>query len=52
MSIIERVLFWIAILILSVAVVGLKTDLSELEQKAKEISSYTVSSDDEGGEEE
>ncbi|ACO04811.1 hypothetical protein PERMA_0655 [Persephonella marina EX-H1] len=49
---IERLLFWIAILILSVAVIGLKIDLSKLEQKAKETSSYTVSSEDEGGEEE
>ncbi|WP_457640887.1 hypothetical protein [Persephonella sp.] len=52
MSMVERVLFWIAILILVVAVVGVKLDISKLEQKAQEVPSYTVSSDDEGGEEE
>ncbi|WP_457621552.1 hypothetical protein [Persephonella sp.] len=52
MSIIERVLFWIAIIVLSVSIIGLRADISELEQKAKDLSSYTVSPDEDGGEEE
>ncbi|WP_457622849.1 hypothetical protein [Persephonella sp.] len=52
MSMIERFIFWTAILILLIAVIGVKSDLENLEKKAKEASSYVVSTDEDGGDEE
>ncbi len=47
MSMTERILFWIGILVLVVALVGVKMDISKLEAKLQQVS-QTAS---EGGEE-
>ncbi len=47
MSMIERILWWIGILALVVAIIGVKIDISKLEQKAQEVSQAAT----EGGEE-
>ncbi len=36
MSMIERILYWIAIVVLVIGIFGLKMHLSELEQKAQQ----------------
>ncbi len=58
MSIIERILFWIAIIVLLVAVVGEKSKLSALEAQVEKAKSMNViyngedEGEDEGDEEE
>ncbi len=47
MSITERLLFWLGIVVLVIALVGVKADLSKLEQQVQQVS-QTAS---EGGEE-
>ncbi len=37
MSMTERILFWIGILVLVVALIGVKMDISKLEQKAQQV---------------
>jgi len=37
MSMIERVLYWLAIVILIIGLIGLKTQISELEKKTKQV---------------
>jgi len=48
MSMVERILFWIAILVLVAGIVGMKTDISNLEAKLQQAS---VEASSEGGEE-
>ncbi|WP_293442933.1 hypothetical protein [Persephonella sp.] len=47
MSMTERILFWLGILILLIGLVGMKADISKLEQKLQQ----TVQASSEGGEE-
>ncbi|WP_200674024.1 hypothetical protein [Persephonella atlantica] len=47
MSMIERILFWISIVVLLIGIVGMKVDVSKLEKKVHQ----TVQASSEGGEE-
>jgi len=47
MSMTERILFWLGILILVVGLIGIKADISKLEQQLQQ----TVQASSEGGEE-
>ncbi len=47
MSITERILFWLGILVLVVALIGVKADISKLEQQVQQVSQAAS----EGGEE-
>ena len=47
MSMTERILFWLGILILLIGLIGMKADISKLEQQAQQ----TVQASSEGGEE-
>ncbi|WP_456383187.1 hypothetical protein [Persephonella sp.] len=47
MSMVERILFWIAILVLVAGIVGMKADISNLEAKLQQ----SVEASSEGGEE-
>lgn len=46
MSMVERILFWIGILVLVIAIIGVNADISKLEQKVQQ----TVQASSEGGE--
>jgi len=46
MSMIERILFWLAIAVLIAGIIGMKTDISNLEAKLYQVSSEASS---EGG---
>lgn len=48
MSMIERALYWLAIVVLILGIVGLKTQISELEKKMQTAQSQVI---EEGGEE-
>ncbi|WP_197017046.1 hypothetical protein [Persephonella sp. KM09-Lau-8] len=45
MSMTERILFWIGILVLIAGIIGIKTDISKLEQQVKQVQASS-----EGGE--
>ncbi len=47
MSMIERVLYWLAIVVLIVGLIGLKTQISELEKKAQTVQSQLQEGGDE-----
>jgi hypothetical protein len=47
MSMVERILFWTAILVLIIGIIGMKADISKLEQQLQQ----TVQASSEGGEE-
>ncbi len=47
MSMIERILFWISIVVLLIGIIGMKADISKLEKKLQQ----TVQASSEGGEE-
>ncbi len=47
MSLIERILWWTGILALVIAIIGVKIDISKLEQKAQQVTQAAS----EGGEE-
>ena len=47
MSMTERILFWLGIIILLIGLIGIKADISKLEQQVQQ----TVQASSEGGEE-